>query len=307
MTNITPEIKEDEEFAPPPPMDTSHIERKWLDVAYATQSPAQKLDLYLPDQGDGPFPVIVSIHGGAWMFGDKGDIMNLHFLEGLKRNFAVVCVNYRLSGEAQFPKQIYDCKAAVRFLRANAETYRLDVERIAAWGASAGAHLAALLGTSRKVRKLEDFSMGNPLASSAVHAVVDWYGPTESFLKMDEQLIASGMGMPNHSSPESPESLLLGKPITEVPDLVRFASPMTYIKANMPPFLIQHGLKDSVVPVQQSMNFAAEIERGAGSKRVTLEILNDADHGDPLFETPQNVARVLDFLEQQLKTVKSRR
>jgi acetyl esterase/lipase len=307
MTNITPEIEEDEEFAPPPPMDTSHIERKWLDVAYATQSPAQKLDIYLPEKGDGPFPVIVSIHGGAWMFGDKGDEMNLPFLEGLERHFAVVCVNYRLSGEAQFPKQIYDCKAAVRFLRANAETYRLDVERVAAWGASAGAHLAALLGTSRKVRKLEDFTLGNPEYSSAVHAVVDWYGPTESFLKMDEQLIASGMGEPDHSAADSPESKLLGRPITEVPDLVRFASPMTYIKANMPPFLIQHGLKDEIVPVQQSMNFAAEIEQGAGAKRVTLEILNDAGHGDPLFETPQNVARVLDFLEQQLKTVKSRR
>jgi dipeptidyl aminopeptidase/acylaminoacyl peptidase len=100
---------------------------------------------------------------------------------------------------------------------------------------------------------------------------------------------------------------LLGKPIAEVPDLVRFASPMTYIKANMPPFLIQHGLKDEIVPVQQSMNFAAEIERGAGAKRVTLEILNDAGHGDPLFETPQNVARVLDFLELQLKTGKPKR
>jgi acetyl esterase/lipase len=307
MTNIKPEIEEDEEFLPPPPMDTSHIERKWLDVAYANQSAAQKLDIYLPDKGDGPFPVIVSIHGGAWMFGDKGDEMNLPFLEGLERHFAVVCVNYRLSGEAQFPKQIYDCKAAVRFLRANAETYRLDVERVAAWGASAGAHLAALLGTSRKVRKLEDFTLGNPEYSSAVHAVVDWYGPTESFLKMDEQLIASGMGEPDHSAADSPESKLLGRPITEVPDLVRFASPMTYIKANMPPFLIQHGLKDEIVPVQQSMNFAAEIEQGAGAKRVTLEILNDAGHGDPLFETPQNVARVLDFLEQQLKTVKSRR
>jgi acetyl esterase/lipase len=306
MTNIAPEIEEDEAFAPPPPMDTGHIERKWLDVAYASQSASQKLDIYLPDKGDGPFPVIVSIHGGAWMFGDKGDIMNLHFLEGLKCGFAVVCMNYRLSGEAKFPKQIYDCKAAVRFLRANAETYHFDVERIAAWGASAGAHLAALLGTSRKVRKLEDFTMGNPHASSAVHAVVDWYGPTESFLKMDEQLIASGMGQPDHSSPESPESLLLGQPITEVPNLVRFASPMTYIKANMPPFLIQHGLKDEIVPVQQSLNFSAEIERSAGAKRVTLEILNDTGHGDPLFETPQNVARVLDFLEQQLKTVKSR-
>jgi acetyl esterase/lipase len=306
MTKITPEIEEDEEFAPPPPMDISHIERKWLDVAYASQSAAQKLDIYLPDKGDGPFPVIITIHGGAWMFGDKGDVKNLHFLEGLKRNFEVVCMNYRLSGEAQFPKQIYDCKAAVRHLRANAETYHLDVNRIAAWGASAGAHLAALLGTSRKVRKLEDFTMGNPRASSAVHAVVDWYGPTESFLKMDEQLTASGMGEPDHSAADSPESKLLGRPITEVPDLVRFASPMTYIKANMPPFLIQHGLKDEIVPIQQSLNFAAEIERGADTKRVTLEILTDAGHGDPLFETPQNVARVLDFLEQQLKTVKSR-
>jgi acetyl esterase/lipase len=305
--NITHDIEEDDEFAPPPPMDTSHIERKWVDVAYATQSPAQKLDIYLPDKGDGPFPVIVTIHGGAWMFGDKGDILNLHFLEGLKRDFAVVCMNYRLSDEAKFPKQIYDCKAAVRFLRANAETYHLDVERIAAWGASAGAHLAALLGTSRKVRKLEDFTLGNPRFSSAVHAVVDWYGPTENFLKMDEQLKASGMGEPDHSSPESPESLLLGRRITEVPDLVRFASPMTYIKTNMPPFLIQHGLKDSIVPVQQSLNFAAEIEKISDAKRVTLEILNEADHGDPLFETAENVSRVLDFIEQQLKPVKSRR
>lgn len=307
MNRIAPDVKTDFNFAPPPPMDTSHIERKWLDVTYATQSPAQKLDIYLPEKGDGPFPVIVSIHGGAWMFGDKGDIMNLHFLEGLKRGFAVVCMNYRLSDEAKFPKQIHDCKAAVRHLRANAEIYHLDVDRVAAWGASAGAHLAALLGTSRKVRKLEDFTMGNPRASSAVHAVVDWYGPTESFLKMDEQLTASCMGIPDHSSADSPESKLLGRPITEVPDLVRFASPLTYVKANMPPFLIQHGLKDEVVPVQQSLNFAAEIERGAGAKRVTLEIFNDATHGDPLFETPQNVARVLDFLEQHLKTLKSRR
>jgi acetyl esterase/lipase len=301
MTRFAPDLEDDEEFEPPPPMDTSHIERKWLGVAYADQSAAQKLDIYLPDKGDGPFPVVVTIHGGAWMFGDKGDIMNLHFLEGLKRNFAVVCMNYRLSGEAKFPKQIHDCKAAIRYLRANAEKYCLDVNRIAAWGASAGAHLAALLGTSRKVRKLEDFTMGNPLTSSAVHAVVDWYGPTENFLKMDEQLKASGMGEPDHSSPDSPESLLLGQPITEVPDLVRFASPMTYIKANMPPFLIQHGLKDEVVPVQQSLNFAAEIEKATDSKRVTLELIKDATHGDPLFESPQNVAHVLDFIEQHLK------
>ena len=98
-----------------------------------------------------------------------------------------------------------------------------------------------------------------------------------------------------------PNPNCLGRTITEVPDLVRFASPMTYIKANMPPFLIQHGIKDEIVPVQQSIHFAAEIERIGGSDKVALEILKDANHGDPLFETPQNVERVLDFFDLHLK------
>lgn len=284
-----------------PMMDTSRFSRKWLDRPYAVQSQVQKLDIYLPNKSEGPFPVIATFHGGAWMHGDKGDIKNLHFLEGLKRGYAVVCVNYRLSGEAQFPCQIYDCKAAIRYIRANAAAYYFDADHIAVWGASAGAHLAALLGTSARVKRLEDFSMGNPHASSAVQAVVDWYGPTESFLKMDEELIESGMGVPDHSLSDSPESKLLGRPITEAPDLVRFASPMAYIKSNVPPFLIQHGRKDAVVPVQQSIKLSSELERVAGREKVTLEILEDAGHGDPLFETPQNVQRVLDFLDLHLR------
>ncbi len=286
---------------PPPMMDTSRIKRKWLDRAYAVQSPAQKLDIYLPEKADRPFPVIATFHGGAWMHGDKGDIQNLHFLEGIKHGYAVVCVNYRLSGEAHFPCQIYDCKAAIRYIRANAAAYYFDADRIAAWGASAGAHLTALLGTSARVKKLEDFSMGNPHASSAVQAVVDWYGPTESFLRMDEQLASSGMGESEHSKADSPESKLLGFPITEAPELIRFASPMAYIKSNAPPFLIQHGRKDAVVPVEQSINFAAGLERVAGREKVTLEIFEEAGHGDPLFETSQNLQRVFDFLDSHLK------
>jgi acetyl esterase/lipase len=235
------------------------------------------------------------------MHGDKGDIKNLHFLEGLKRGYAVVCVNYRLSDEAQFPSQIFDCKAAIRYIRANAAAYYFDADRIAVWGASAGAHLAALLGTSARVKRLEDFSMGNPHVTSAIQAVVDWYGPTESFLKMDDEFIESGVGDATHSQPDSPESKLLGHPITEVPDLVKFASPMAYIKSNAPPFLIQHGRKDAVVPVQQSIKFAGELERIAGRERVTLDILEDAGHGDPLFETSRNIKRVLDFLDLHLR------
>lgn len=290
-------------FEPPPMMDTSHIRRKWLDMSYAARSPAQKLDIYLPDEGDGPFPVIAAFHGGGWEIGDKGDVMNLHFMEGLKHGYAVACVNYRLSGEAQFPSQIYDCKAAIRYIRAHAASYHLDGDRIAAWGASAGAHLVALLATSAGSNSLEDptLSPADAQLSCAVQAVVDWYGPTESFLKMDEQLSKSGRGIPDHSQADSPESRLLGQRITDVPDLVRASSPMTYIHTQVPPFLIQHGLRDEIVPVEQSINFAAALEKAAGKDKVTLEILDDAGHGDPLFETPQNVQRVLDFLDKHLK------
>jgi acetyl esterase/lipase len=290
-------------FSPddPPPMDTRHIKRKWLNRQYTNQSPTQKLDIYLPEEGNGPFPVIASIHGGAWMLGDKGDIQNLPMMEGLKRGYAVACINYRLSGESQFPSQIYDCKAAIRYLRANAAAYYLDADHIGAWGSSAGAHLAALLGTAFRIRKLEDFSMGNPQSTSKVQAVVSWYGPLEDFLKMDEELASSGMGVPDHSTPDSPESRLLGKQITQVPDRVKQASPMTYIKPHTPPFLVQHGLKDAIVPVEQSIHFAEKFAQIAGPEKITLEILQDAGHADPLFEIPENVKRVLDFLDAHLK------
>ena len=293
----------EDEFAPPPPMDTSHIKRKWLDIPYANKSDAQKLDIYLPDNGDGPFPVIATIHGGAWMFGDKGDDFNRPFLEGLKHGYAVACINYRLSGEAHFPSQIHDCKTAIRYLRTNATAYDLDGKHIGAWGASAGGHLTALLGTAPRVRELDDPSMRrtNTRFSCKVQAVVVWYGPLEDFLKMDEQLAQSGTGSPDHSSGDSPESRLLGRRITDVPALVKFASPMTYIKPKVPPFLIQHGLKDSIVPVEQSIHFAAQMEKIAGRDRVTLELLKNADHGDPLFEKPRNLQRVFDFFDLYLK------
>jgi acetyl esterase/lipase len=239
MSKVLPDIKMDFDFSPPPPMDTSHIERKWLDIPYANQSPAQKLDIYLPDKGDGPFPVIVSIHGGAWMFGDKGDSFNLPFLKGRGRGYAVVCANYRLSSEALFPAQIYDCKAAIRFLKANASKYLLDSRHIAAWGASAGGHLVALLGTSAGVKELEDFSMGNDSETSEVQVVVDWCGPAENFLEMDGEFKESGIGIPDHSDEASPESRLLGRKITEIQELVKFASPMTYIRPDAPYSFIQ--------------------------------------------------------------------
>lgn len=289
-------------LGPPPMMDTSHIKRRWLDIPYANQSPTQKLDIYLPENGDGPFPVIVVIHGGAWSIGDKGDVQNLPMLKAIERGYGVVSINYRLSSEALFPAQIYDCKTALRFIKANAGSYLLDKTRIAAWGGSAGGHLSALLGTSAGILTLEDTSTGNLDENTKIQAVVDWYGPTEDFLKMDEELIETGNGVPDHSLEESPESRLLGKKITDVPDLVKSASPMTYITPDVPNFLIQHGYHDELVPVQQSIHFAAELERVAGKDKVILEIFkNNVHHADPFFETDENVSRVLDFLDSHIK------
>ena len=235
---------------------------------------------------------------------DKADVLVLPSLEGLKRGYAIVSINYRLSGEARFPALVHDAKAAIRWIRANAQTYHLDPSRIAAWGGSAGGYLALMLGTSGGVDKLEDLSMGNPDQPSTVQAVVSWFGPSD-FLKMDEQLEESGLrplpGM-EHNGANSPESLLLGHKITEIPEQVKAANPMTYIQSKAPPFLIQHGTRDATVPVQQSIVAAARLKAVLGDGMVTLELLEGAEHGDPRFKTPQNVDRVLDFLDKHLKS-----
>jgi acetyl esterase/lipase len=287
--------------AQPSKANTDNVKRKWLDIAYASSSQAQKLDIYLPDEGDGPFPVIVSIHGGAFKGGDKADGQVNAMLEGLKRGYAVVSINYRLSGEEVFPAQIYDVKAAVRWIRANAKNYMLNPEKIAAWGGSAGGHLSTMLGTSGGVRELEDLTQGNAEQSSCVQAVVDWFGPTD-FLKMDEQLKEGGVKNPQtHSIPDSPESELIGKNLEDAPELVKAANPETYISKDDPPFFIQHGRIDHLVPYQQSVNLAKKLEPVIGKEKVTLEILADTDHGGPNFQTAENINKVFVFLDRYMK------
>jgi acetyl esterase/lipase len=286
-----------------PQANTEHIERKFLDISYASLSPAQKLDIYLPDEVLGPYPIILSIHGGAFMGCDKSDAQVMPMLEGLKRGYAVVAVNYRLSWEALFPALVHDVKAAVRWVRANAKEYNFDPDRIASWGGSAGGYLSSMLGTSAGIPEMEDLSLGNPDQASNIQSVVDWFGPT-NFLKMDEQLAASGLLPPpgfRHSEANSPESLLFGQIINEIPEKVASANPETYIRPGAPPFLLQHGTKDPVVPVQQSIEFAAKLSSLLGEDQVILELLEGAEHADERFETPENVARVLEFLDSYLR------
>jgi acetyl esterase/lipase len=283
-----------------PELDVSSIVRRWLDVPYAGLSPAQQLDIYLPETGDGSFPIVLHIHGGAFTIGDKRDFHVLPFLHGLNRGYAVVSVNYRLSGEAIFPAGLQDVKAAVRWLRAHAGEYQLDGGRIAVSGGSSGGNYAAMMGVTAGVELFEDHGSANGGLSSEVAAVVDWFGPTD-FLKMDEHLAASGLGPRDHSQADSPESLYLGGRITDIPEKVRLANPITYVHNGMAPILIQHGSADCIVPVQQSLELARAIEERVGRDRFELDIFEGAGHNDPVFETQENLDRVFDFIDRHLK------
>ena len=289
-----------EKFFDIPSADVTHIKRKWLDLQYAELSPAHFLDIYLPEDDDGPFPVIVHIHGGGFEIGDKRDIHLLPLLKGLERGYSIVSVNYRLSGEAKFPSGLQDIKAAIRWLKANSETYHLDENHIAAFGGSSGGNYAAMICLTNQVTEFDDISLGNSEYPCNVQAAVDWFGPTD-FLKMDDQLADNGFGPGHHDEVDSPESKYLGDKISKVPLLVELANPMTYIHEKMPPILIQHGRLDTLVPVQQSMIFVEKLRTYVSKDLFEFDILEGAGHGDPLFETEENMERVFTFLDKHLK------
>lgn len=280
-------------------INTQTTQNKYLDVAYNNQSEAQKLDIYLPDKGEN-HPVIVAIHGGAFLFGDKQDDQLTPMLEGLQRGYAVVSINYRLSGEAIFPAQIQDVKAAIRFIKANAAQYHIDSSRVAVWGGSAGGYLSALAGTTSGNSVFDTENMPNRKATSDVKAVVDWFGPID-FLQLDEQFKASGKGKPDHNDAQSPESKLMGAQITTIIDKIKMANPETYINSSNPYFLIQHGTSDKLIPTEQSINFSQKLEKVLGKSKVKTTYLPSAEHGDKQFGSKENLSIVFDFLEKKLK------
>ena len=233
-------------------------------------------------------PLIVWVHGGAFRMGGKEDGVPLEYLD---EGVAIASLNYRLSQHALFPAQIEDCKAAVRWLRAHAEEYGLDPDRFAAWGPSAGGHLSAMLGTAGHVRA---FDVGEHLdQSSAVVAVVDFYGPTD-FLQMDAHRTPEGMV---HDVADSPESELVGGPIQEMPEAVARANPVTYVSPEAPPFLIVHGNLDPLVPYHQSTLLAEALQ--AAGVPVTFYTVQGGGHGG--FGDPALPALVREFLAEHLK------
>jgi acetyl esterase/lipase len=243
-----------------------------------------KLDLYLPEKADGPRPLIVWVHGGGWQGGNKERCPATPLVT---KGYAVASINYRLSQHAKYPAQIEDCKAAIRWLRAHADKYHFDKDRIGVWGASAGGHLVALLGATGSTKEL-DGKEGNLDQSSRVQAVVDWFGPTD--------LIKLARG---RDSEKSPIRLLLGGPIAENKEKAERANPITFVSKETAPFLIMHGDQDKTVPLNQSELLVTALKK-AGVE-VTMKVVEGSGHGGPAFLNEENKQLIQQFFDKHLK------
>jgi acetyl esterase/lipase len=225
------------------------------------------LDLASPKNLAKAVPAIVHIHGGGWQSGRKNLQQAVSYA---REGFVAVSIDYRLSGVAKFPAGVHDCKAAIRWVRANAKKYLINPDQIGVVGSSAGGHLSVLLGTSGGDPYLEG-NLGNNQFSSTVQCVVDKWGPTD-FLRMDDV-----PGNILHLGPDSPEARWIGGQITQHPDLVKKANPITYIDSNDPPILIIHGEADPTVIINQS-ELLYEALQGAGIETKFIRVKN-AGHG----------------------------
>ncbi|CAN5238435.1 hypothetical protein BH11CYA1_BH11CYA1_40940 [soil metagenome] len=254
---------------------------------------SQMLDLYVPTKSYPLIPLIVFIHGGAWLQGDKDEAKDIGVLLA-QNGFAVASLNYRLTGEAQYPSQLEDCQKAIAFLRTKAPEYGYSADRIGVWGVSAGGHLAALLGTLSGDKNVEisSDSQTKPDLASQVQAVVDWCGLTD--LNSVKEQAGSKMRI-DYDSTDGPVAKLLGGLAIDKKELAAEASPVTYVSKNDPPFLIVHGDIDDLVPFAQSQELSEKLAKAGVPTK--LVVVQGAGHQ---LGSEQEFKRIMDFFKQTL-------
>jgi len=271
------------------------------DVAYATvtgkdgEAIELKLDVYVPEkvaEGERARPLVVWIHGGGWQGGSKDRCPAARLVLS---GYVVASIQYRLTDVAAWPAQIQDCKGAIRWLRANAQKYGIDGERVGVWGTSAGGHLAAMLGMTvpRDDANLEGEVGGNGLESSGVQAVVNWFGPAD-LVKLAEEIGVEQDGE------DGALARLAGGRVKERMGVLRQASPVRYASRDDAPMLIMHGVEDRLVPLEQSRMLRDELQRVGA--RVELVEKANSGHGNGEFLRQTTLDEVKQFFDVQLKT-----
>jgi len=268
------------------------------DLRYGEHKERNTLDLFVP-KSDKPLPLIIWVHGGAWQGGSKaGPNPALQFLA---KGYAVAAINYRLSQHAIYPAQIQDCKEAIRLLRASAKKYNLDPDHFGVWGASAGGHLVALLGTTGGEKELVRTDSPHKDVSDRVQCVVDFFGPID-LTKMAAQALAEPAGAKSkfdHDGPNSPESKLVGGPIQENKKKAATANPINYIDRNDAPVLMLHGDSDPLVPLGQSEIFLDALKKAGVPAE--LVVIRGGGHGGAGFGSKENLRKIESFFETHLK------
>ncbi|MFT3787621.1 MAG: alpha/beta hydrolase [Tepidisphaeraceae bacterium] len=246
------------------------------DITYVERATGPvKFDLFTPP-GDGPFPLVIWIHGGAWKLGSKSEWSHMNFLAG--EGYAIANVEYRFSQVAPFPAQLDDCSAALDYVVEHARELKLDPARIAVSGESAGGHLAALLGMTR--------ASSTTQPTGRIRAVIDLFGPTDM------------AGMAARPSEEGVITQLLGGPIETKRELARQASPLEHVSKDAPPFLILHGSADPLVPLDQSQRLANALT--AVGVKAQLVTIDGAGHAGPAFWTETQREAMRAFLKETL-------
>ncbi|MDP5158940.1 MAG: alpha/beta hydrolase [Flaviramulus sp.] len=260
-----------------------------MDLEYA-QIDATKLllDIYLPKDVKNP-NLVVWIHGGSWISGDKKQ----RPMAFVRHGYALASINYRFSSKAKFPAQAYDVKAAIRFLRSKAKQYQYDAENIVVAGSSSGGHLAALVGVTNNLTELEG-TVGNYLnESSAVQGIIDFYGPTNFTSIISQSTTQSRKGR------LSILSKLFGGLPKNKPELAKLASPVFHVDTTDPPLLIMHGNKDQKVPINQSLELESQYKKN--NLDVFFKVIYDGGHGGKVFETKENYQLTFKFLDKIFK------
>lgn len=260
-----------------------------------------KMDIILPfrpDEGR-KRPLLVWICGGAWMTMERS--AHLPWLMNFaRRGYSVASVEYRMSNSCHFPGQLEDIKKAIRYLKAHAEEFGIDADRIIVGGESAGAHLAAMAGVTNDKR---EFDKGEYLEySSRVQAVIDYYGPTSFTLKAKNAPEINESEQPDFLKGPSPVAMLLGYEPANDPEKADTAAPLSYINPSTPPFFIAHGTQDIIVPIENSDALCTALEKN----KVPAEFwtIQGAGHADSRFYQKEMADRIMDFLERVLKREK---
>ncbi|GAK30102.1 lipase/esterase [Weissella oryzae SG25] len=289
------------------PAQTAWIKKQWLDVPYmaadAKYPQRHTLDIYLPNEGVGPFPTIIDVFGGGLYFGNKSSHKLEPALKLLAKGYAVVSPNYSLIWQASFPQQILELKAVIRWVKAHAHEYQLAENRLALMGESSGAHLALLTAVTADSDNFSNREFGlNPQLSEKVQAVIVLYGPYE-FDKFQAQFKSSGV-TPKYQETGQATSfegqLFGGKAPASRPELVAAYNPVSYFSHKMPPILAFVGKADPVVPYQQTVNMMKSAQQFLDPKRAKIITHANGVHGPHDYMTPEDTEIKAEFLQRWL-------